>query len=324
VGEPLSFDSKSNSPKLEKGAKEALFGVLVDEASMVDLELIEALLNALPAGCKLVLVGDADQLPSVGAGRVLGDIIESGEIPTTRLTQVYRQSSGSGIIRNAHRILAGESPISGEKEPDDLKDFFIINREEALKAKAAILEVVTKRLPSKGFDPMDDIQVLTPMHKGELGTESLNSALQDALNPDGAEITRKGKRLRLGDRVLQTKNNYDKEVFNGDVGRILEVESGALIVEIGGRRVTYTGDEMDDIVLAYAISIHKSQGSEYPAVCVVLHRAHFVMLRRDLLYTGLTRASKFCCLVTADRALSMAVDRVDGGERYTALHEMIR
>ncbi len=323
VGEPLSFESKSNSPKLEKGSKAGLFGVLVDEASMIDLELMEALLNALPSGCRLVMVGDSDQLPSVGAGRVLGDIIESGKIPTTRLTQVYRQSTGSGIIRNAHRVLAGVLPVSGEKESDDLRDFFIINREEAHSAKSAILEVVTKRLRSKGFDPMNDIQVLTPMHKGELGTESLNEALQDALNPDGDEIVRKGKRLRLGDRVLQTKNNYDKEVFNGDVGRITAVESNAIIVDMGGKNVNFTGDEIDHIVLAYAISIHKSQGSEYPAVCVVLHRAHFVMLRRDLLYTGLTRAAKFCCLVTADRALSMAVDRIDGGERYTALHEMI-
>jgi exodeoxyribonuclease V alpha subunit len=323
TGEPLSFDSKSNSPEVPDKSKPALSGVLVDEASMVDLELMEALLNALPTGCRLVMVGDSDQLPSVGAGRVLADIIESGNVPTTRLTRVYRQSSGSGIIRNAHRILDGGLPVSGEKESDDLRDFFIINREEVTKAKTAILEVVTKRLPLKGFDPMIDIQVLTPMHKGELGTESLNTALQEALNPDGEEVLRKGKRLRLGDRVLQTKNNYDKEVFNGDVGRIVSVASNALIVDMGGRRVNYTGDEIDDVVLAYAISIHKSQGSEYPAVCVVLHRAHFVMLRRDLLYTGLTRASKFCCLITADRALSMAVERVDGGERYTALHEMI-
>lgn len=293
-------------------------GILVDEASMIDLPLFESLLAAVPPSCRLVLVGDADQLPSVGPGQVLRDLIDSGEVPVSALTQVYRQAGDSAIVRNAHRVLRGELPVSAEKE-EGKKDFFVVSRESASAVMETLVEVVTQRLPSRGFDPMTDVQVLTPMHRGPLGSEAINEALQAALNPSGPSVNR-GKRIfRRGDRVLQQRNDYDKEVFNGDVGLILEVDSGALTVRFGGRRVNYVGDELDDLVLAYAISVHKSQGSEYPAVVSVVHSGHFVMLRRNLLYTAMTRAKGFCVLLGSFSAVRMAVDRVEGGRRYTSL-----
>lgn len=297
-------------------------GVLVDEASMVDVRLMSSLLAAVPVGCRLVLVGDADQLPSVGAGRVLGDIITSGSIPVCTLAEVYRQAADSGIVQNAHRINGGEPPVSGEKS-EGRPDFFEIHRGDAADAQRTVVEVVTERLKAKGFDPLTDVQVLTPMHNGILGTEALNTTLQNALNPVGSAIKRGQRTFRIRDRIIQLRNDYDNDIFNGDIGIVVDAANGILDVDFDGRQVALRGEQLNDIELAYAISIHKSQGSEYPAVVMVLHRAHFVMLRRNLLYTGITRARRFCCVVGDRWAIRQAIATPGGGERWTRLADRI-
>ncbi len=307
-------------------------GVIVDEASMVDLGLMAALLEAMPRGGRLVLVGDAHQLPPVGPGQVLADIIASGVLPVATLTEIHRQVAGSGIVVNAHRVDRGEMPVSSEKEPprpipaggaDTRRDFFLVEREGPEEIRAALLEVVTRRLPAHGFRPMDDIQVLVPMHRGELGTVALNRLLQDALNPTGPGLERRDWRFRTGDRVIQTRNDYDTEVFNGEVGRVLSASGDEMVVDFDGRVVTVTGDGFHDVEPAYAITVHKSQGSEYPAVVVVLHRAHQVMLRRNLLYTAITRASSFCCIVGARPAVRLAVNVSGRRDRHTRLDDLL-
>lgn len=294
-------------------------GVLIDEASMLDLKLMGALLDALPPTCRLVLVGDVDQLPSVGAGQVLRDVIASGAIPVARLTDIYRQGRHSGIVRNAHRVNAGELPVSAEQEEGSPRDFFVIHREDPGEAREALIQVVRDRLPRLGFDPRRDVQVLTPMHAGPLGTVALNEALQAVLNPDGAALRVGARTLRVGDRVLQTRNDYENDIFNGDTGRVIAIEGAALNVDFDGREVTLMGDALDAIEPAWAMSIHKSQGSEYAAVVVAMHSTHFVMLRRNLLYTALTRARRFACVIANPRALRTAVGRCGGDERYTGL-----
>ncbi len=292
--------------------------VVVDESSMVDLALFDALLDALPNSTRLILVGDVDQLPSVGPGQVLRDLIRSGTVPVARLTDVYRQAAESAIVRNAHRILAGEVPVSAEKE-EGVRDCFVLAREDAEDLARLLVTVVTERLPANGFDPKRDVQVLTPMHGGPLGTVALNERLGAALNPTGPEIVRGKKRFREGDRVLQTRNDYELDVFNGDVGRVASVTANGMTVDFEGRVVEIPGDSLDTFELAWAISIHKSQGSEYPAVVLVLHTAHFIMLRRNLIYTALTRAKRFAVLVASPRALRMAVSRTGVDERHTGL-----
>jgi len=310
-------------------------GVLIDEASMVDLRLMQSLLRALPDGCSPVLVGDADQLPSVGAGRVLGDVIASGELPVATLHEVYRQAADSGIVRNAWRVNRGTAPISAEADPDGRgrNDFFVVPRPDVRAARDTLLEVVTERLPRNGFDAMTDVQVLTPMHSGPLGTQALNRALQAALNPTGRSLKRTDRagvdhHIREGDRVLQVRNNYDLDIFNGDVGRVIEAGSTGILVDFGepGDRheVAITGEALGDIELAYAISIHKSQGSEYPAVVVALHRAHRIMLRRNLLYTAITRAKRFACIVGDPWAIETASQMQGGDERWTRLADQLR
>lgn len=299
-------------------------GVLVDEASMVDLHMMAFLVDALPAGCRLVLVGDADQLPSVGPGRVLGELVECGAVPVCTLTEVYRQASDSGIVRNAWRIHRGEPPVSGERDEGSVSsDFFVVGRESDEAAAEALVRVLTERLPRLGFDPLRDVQVLTPMHAGLLGTEALNQRLQAVLNPSGDALSRGGRQLRVGDRVLQVRNDYENEIFNGDTGRVLRVEGPRLDVDFDGRVIGLSGEQLDDIALAYAISIHKSQGSEYPAVLVVLSRAHRVMLRRNLLYTAITRARRFCCVIGDPWAIRTAAREQGGVERYCRLGERL-
>jgi len=273
-------------------------------------------------------VGDADQLPSVGAGRVLGDLIRSGEIPVATLSEVYRQAADSGIVRNAWRVNEGEVPISGQNEPERLSDrppdFFVIEREDPIGAQRTVLEVVANRLRRLGFDPLSDVQVLTPMHNGPLGTVALNEQLQATLNPEGASLTRGNRTYRAGDRVIQVKNDYDNDIFNGDTGTVTAAGSGGLIVDFDGRQIALTGESLDVVEPAWAISIHKSQGSEYRAVIVVLHRAHRIMLRRNLLYTAMTRAREFCCIVGDRWAIQTAVQTAGGVSRWTRLADRLQ
>ena len=313
-------------------------GILVDEASMLDIWLLNALLNASKPYARLVLVGDVEQLPSVGTGQALKDLIDSDVIPVTRLTRIYRQAQNSSIIQNAHRINTGTPPVSSEQMNIDglQKDFFVIDRETQESTLQTILHILQQKIPSMGFDVLQDVQVLTPMHGGILGTQNLNQQIQALINPTAQEIKIGTKRFRVGDRVIQLKNDYEQGIFNGDVGTIQKIENNTVYVEFDGYSPTgvpssflhpptwigLTTSQMLSVDLAYAISIHKSQGSEYPVVILALHKAHWIMLRRKLIYTGLTRAKKFCCIVGSTWALQTAVEQQhidDDGIRRTEL-----
>jgi exodeoxyribonuclease V alpha subunit len=296
--------------------------VVVDEVSMVDISLMHHLLAAINPQSTLVLVGDADQLPSVGPGNVLGDLIDSGKIPAVRLQTVFRQAKQSLIVENAHRVNQGQMPVN---EPDgERTDFYLIEKEDPEDVLRLIREMVGRRIPERfGFDPVEDVQILCPMHKGTVGTQNLNRELQAMLNPQGEPI--KGDRFRVGDRVMQTRNNYDKEVFNGDVGRIAtyDPEEGECTVRFEGHEVSYHFSEMDEMILAYAVTVHKSQGSEYRAVIIPLSTQHFVLLRRNLLYTAMTRGKELVVLLGSPRALQIAVENRIVEPRYTALSKKI-
>jgi len=280
---------------------------ILDEVSMIDLPLMDAFLSALPDPSCLILVGDVDQLPSVGPGNVLMDLIHSGAIPFVKLETIFRQEKGGWIVRNAHHVNHGE-PIE-TPAPDEDADFYFIQTQEPEQVIQRMLELVTDRIPKRfGFDPMDDIQVLTPMRRNQLGADNLNVVLQQALNPNGTHVERFGRKYRTGDRIMQIRNNYDKDVFNGDIGRIHDVnlEDQHLTVEFDGRRIRFDFSELDELVHAYACSIHKSQGSEYPAVVLLMATQHFKLLQRNLLYTGLTRGRKLVCLVGSSKAVYIA------------------
>ena len=300
--------------------------IIIDEASMLDIWLMNALLNAVSQGCRLILVGDVDQLPSVGPGQILNDIITSQSLPVTRLTEVYRQAQDSNIVRNAHRVNEGNPPISSEKDSlsSPNKDFFVLYREEQPMAQDTLLQVVSQKLPKLGFHPLRDIQILTPMHAGILGTTNLNTALQQVLNPNGKPHKTKTKEFRVGDRVLQTRNDYENEIYNGDIGSVVSVDDDGICVSFDDQVVTLSGSQLSDLDLAYAISIHKSQGSEYPAVIVLVHKAHRIMLRRNLIYTAMTRAKKFCCIIGSAWAIAFAAKQEEGGERFTSLSELLQ
>ncbi len=299
--------------------------LVADESSMVDIVLLNRLLAAVPDHAALIIVGDVDQLPSVGPGAVLADIIESGRVPTVRLTEIFRQAAASRIIVNAHRINQGALPLKPENA--DLTDFYFIPAESPEDIHHKLLQVVTERIPKRfGFHPVRDIQVLTPMNRGGLGVRSLNVELQKRLNP-GAEpsVTRFGTTFAPRDKVIQTENNYTKEVFNGDIGRILEVdpENGVLRVDFDGRIVEYEFGELDELSLAYATSIHKSQGSEYPAVVIPLAMQHYMLLERNLLYTAVTRGRKLVIIIGQNKALAMAVKNRRSTKRVTKLAKRI-
>lgn len=295
--------------------------VVVDEASMIDVPLMSALLEALPPGARLVLVGDVDQLPSVGPGQVLRDIIQSGAIPVSRLTTLHRQAGESGIVRAAQAVLHGAVPVSGEASGD--RDVFLLGRRDAEDALRTLLKVLGERLPSLGFDPRTDVQVLAPTRRGPLGTERLNRELQARLNPEGPAITRGETTFRVGDRVICTKNRYDVEVFNGDIGWVERATDQELTIRFEGRTVAWDRADLGMLDLAYAITVHKSQGSEYPAVLLALHDSHGVMLRRNLFYTAITRPKRFLCVVGSPTAWSRAARSAGGDDRNTRLRERL-
>jgi exodeoxyribonuclease V alpha subunit len=293
--------------------------LILDEASMIDTLLMYHLLKAVPDPATLVLVGDVNQLPSVGAGNVLGDIMGSGRFPVTVLDTIFRQARTSGIVVNAHRVNQGLMPILEGREGGD---FFFIEKQEPEEILRVMVELITRRIPARfGLDPMDDIQVLTPMHRGSIGSASLNLELQKALNPGKEGLVRGGREFRVGDRVMQIRNNYDKEVFNGDIGRIkaIRYSDQALCVTVDGREVGYDFSELDELVHAYAISVHKSQGSEYPAVVIPVATQHYMLLQRNLIYTAMTRARRLVVMVGTRKALAMAVKNDTLVRRHTGL-----
>lgn len=317
----LEFDPAGGEFKHNREHPLKLELLVVDEASMLDIVLMGHLLVALPAWCCLVLVGDVDQLPSVGPGTVLGDLIASRTVPVTRLTEIFRQARESWIVRAAHAVHLGEMPASA---PAGKGDFYFVEATEPSAIIDKILTLVKQRIPSRfGLDPLRDVQVLTPMNRTELGARNLNERLQEALNPKppGPEIQRHGWTFRVGDKVLQVVNNYTKSVFNGDIGRVtgLSPVDQELTVDYDGKPVVYEFGELDELALAYALTIHKSQGSEYPAVILPLHTQHYVMLQRNLLYTGITRGKKLVVIVGSRKALSMAVERQDSRRRFSGL-----
>lgn len=299
--------------------------IIIDEVSMVDTLLMYHFLKAVPQRATLILVGDIDQLPSVGPGNVLKDIIDSAIVHVVRLNEIFRQSERSMIIVNAHRVNRGEMP-GGESGPEHINDFYFTAIEEPEKVLEEIVNLCKNVIPAKfGFDSMNDIQVLAPMHRGIIGVTNLNASLQKELNSCTDEITRAGKLFKVGDKVLQTRNNYDKDVYNGDIGRIrtIDKELQELKIDYDGKIVSYDYTDLDEIVLAYAISVHKSQGSEYPVVIIPVLTQHYLLLQRNLLYTGITRGKKLVILVGTKKALAIAVKNNKQQQRYTLLKERL-
>jgi len=297
--------------------------LVVDETSMVDVPLMSHLLRALPNSASLLLVGDVDQLPSVGPGMVLRDLIESQVVPVVRLTEIFRQAANSRIVTNAHRINQGLLPELSDLGSDS--DFYFIERQEPERIIDTLVEVVKERIPKRfSLDPIRDIQILSPMHRGLLGVRELNIRLQTELNParsDQESVERFGWQFRVGDKVIQTVNDYDKSVFNGDIGQVRHIDSAEQQLSVGfeGREVTYEFGELDEISLAYAITIHKSQGSEFPAVVIPLATQQFMLLQRNLIYTGVTRGRKLVVLIGQTRALSLAVRNNRTENRFSGL-----
>jgi exodeoxyribonuclease V alpha subunit len=313
--------------KFQRNQENPLDGdlVILDECSMVDLILMNSLLKAIHPATHLLLVGDADQLPSVGAGNVLRDLIASEVVPVTRLEVIFRQAAGSTIINNAHRINRGDLPIF----PQDKRDFYFFGKEEPEEAAELVVDIVARRIPEKFGLASQDIQVLSPMHRGATGARALNEKLQARLNPlryDRPEYRSGSRVFRIGDRVLQLRNNYDKDIYNGDIGRIerIDLEDGEIRVEFEGRPVSYDFSDLDELTLAYAMSVHKSQGSEYPVVVVPILTQHYMLLQRNLLYTAITRAKQMVVLVGSRKAIAMAVKNDKIAARWTALPERLQ
>jgi exodeoxyribonuclease V alpha subunit len=333
MSEVIGFEAKTIHRLLEYNPQDQFFArdennpleadlLVIDEVSMIDTLLMNSLINAVTSNTTLVLVGDIDQLPSVGPGNILHDLIKSDKIPTAMLTKIFRQAEESKIVVNAHKINKGEFPALLNNETSD---FFFMQEADNSLIPDIIVELCTKRLPSKyGFDPMKDIQVLTPMYKGEAGADNLNSILQSALNKNEVLITRGRRNYKVGDKVMQLRNNYEKDVFNGDIGLIhtIDTEDQKLEIIFNGKIVPYDFLDLDDITLAYAITVHKSQGSEYPCVILPLTTAHYIMLQRNLLYTAITRASKMMIIVGSKQALQIAVANKKSRKRYTSLFSL--
>ena len=297
--------------------------LIVDECSMIDIILMYNLMKAIPENMRLVLVGDIDQLPSVGAGNVLRDIIDSEKIPVVRLTRIFRQAQSSRIVMSAHAINQGRYPDTSNGKQTD---FFFIKNEEPEQVAEEIVKLVKHRLPKAYNQPLNNIQVLTPMQRSVVGAANLNMMLQQALNTSNLGISRGGTTYKLGDRVMQVRNNYDKNVFNGDIGIVEQVsmEDRTLFVRFDDNLVEYEASELDEVTLAYATTIHKAQGSEYPIVVIPVLMTHFVMLQRNLIYTGITRAKKICVLIGQPKALAYAIRNLTVTKRNTKLKERLR
>jgi exodeoxyribonuclease V alpha subunit len=320
----LEFSPKDGKFKRDEDNPLDADAFVIDETSMVDTTLMYYLLKAIPLPATLILVGDVDQLPSVGAGSVLKDIIDSGLIPVVRLNEIFRQSKQSMIIVNAHLVNSGRMPdLTGTGKAD----FHFVEVEKPEDALARLVGLCRDRIPQRfGFHAVDDIQVLTPMHKGTVGAFNLNVELQKELNPSKDEISRTGRTFKTGDKVMQIRNNYDKDVYNGDIGRITKIdrEEQEVYVNFDGKLTGYDFSELDELVLAYATSVHKAQGSEYPAVVIPILIQHYVLLQRNLLYTGITRGKKLVVLVGTKKALAIAVHNNKPQLRYTLLKERLQ
>jgi exodeoxyribonuclease V alpha subunit len=294
---------------------------------MVDVPLMQALLAALPDETALILVGDVDQLPSIGPGQVLADLIASNRLPVVRLEQIFRQAAQSRIVRNAHRVNRGLLPELA-READALSDFYAIKARDPADGARLVLELVAERIPGRfGVDRIEEVQVLCPTNRGELGARHLNEALQAALNPQAADrLERRGVVFATGDKIMQLENDYEREVYNGDLGRVAAIDhaKGQLLVNIDGRPLTYGFGELDRLMPAYAITVHKAQGSEYPVVVLPLARQHGRMLRRNLVYTAITRAKRLVVLVVEGNALELAIEGRPEPRRWSRLFELLQ
>jgi len=324
----LEFDPKTMKFKRDVDNPIEAQAIVVDEASMLDLFLAHSLFKAIPPDAQLLLVGDIDQLPSVGPGNVLRDLIASEQVPVVRLTQVFRQAAASQIVSNAHCINAGQYPQLGSVSLKPNSDCLWLNAPQPEHGVQGIRELLTDVIPQLGFDAARDVQVLCPMTRGEVGTRNFNAVLQELLNPANpgkAELMRGGMKLRVGDRVIQNVNDYNREVFNGDLGVIaaIDTEEQEVTVQFEGRLVTYDYADLNELALAWCITVHKSQGSEYPVVILPVFMQHYLMLSRNLLYTGLTRAKQLAILVGQPKAIGLAVKQVKDQERYTLLAQRL-
>jgi len=301
--------------------------LIVDEASMIDGVLFYHLVKALPKNGSFVLIGDVDQLPSVGPGRVLADLIECERIGVVRLNHIFRQAQESLIITNAHNILMGKSPVIQDLTEKDNPDFFFIQEEDPERVASIVLDLYMNRIPSRfGFDPLGEVQVIVPMHRGAAGAENLNTLLQQTLNASGQALKRAGNVYRKNDKVMQIRNNYEKNVYNGDIGRVLSVdaEENELVVRFDDQEVLYDASDLDELVPAYAITVHKSQGSEYPAVILPLLTQHYMLLQRNLLYTAVTRGKKLVVIVGTKKAMGIAIRNTKTRQRFTRLKQRLR
>ncbi|CCQ57057.1 SF1B family DNA helicase RecD2 [Crocosphaera watsonii] len=325
----LEFDPKKMGFKRDKDNPLPFDAVIVDEASMVDLFLAHSLVKAISPDCQLLLVGDCDQLESVGPGKVLNDLLESGKIPVVKLTQVFRQAATSAIIKNAHQINQGQyqklEPISDQPQSDCL---WHSGGHEPEHSVEAISQLLTDFIPNQGFDPRNDVQVLSPMTRGLVGTRNLNQVLQQLLNPpspDKSEVTAMGKTIRVSDRIIQLKNDYNRDIYNGDLGIVKAINNidKSVTIQVNERDVEYDFADLNEVALAWSISIHKSQGSEYPVVIMPISKSHYVMLSRNLIYTGLTRAKKLAIILGDSKTIAIAVNQGHRRQRYTRLVERL-